>query len=256
MRVHIKKEKIIGIVGGVGPYAGIDLQRKIAEQTVASKDQDHLTVFSISQPEQILDRTEYLLGRVTTNPAAAIAKQLILLHKMGAQVAGIPCNTAHAPPIFAEIRSILENAGCEIHLLHMIEETAVFIHTHHPRSKTIGILSTTGTYQARIYPQILEPLGFTAVIPDPVMQETIIHPAIYDLEFGIKSGNISDGREGLLQGVDALQAQGAELIILGCTEMPLALPETKIGPTILIDPTKILARALIREANPHKLRME
>lgn len=252
----MKKEKIIGIVGGVGPYAGIDLQRKIAEQTMANKDQDHLTVFSISQPKQILDRTEYLLGRVTTNPAVAIAKQLIMLHKMGAQVAGIPCNTAHAPPIFDKILAVLVAAMCGVHLLHMIEETAVFIHTHHPRAKTIGILSTTGTYQTRIYPQILEPLGFTAVIPDPVMQEMIIHPAVYDLEFGIKSGSISGGREGLLQGVHALQDQGAELIILGCTEMPLALPETKIGPTILIDPTKILARALIREANPNKLRME
>jgi aspartate racemase len=88
------------------------------------------------------------------------------------------------------------------------------------------------------------------------MQETVIHPAIYDLDYGIKSGVSARAREDLLQGVAALQAQGAELIILGCTEIPLVLPEIKIGPTLLIDPTKILARALIREANPKKLRME
>ena len=252
----MKKEKIIGIISGVGPFAGIDLQRKIAEQTMANKDQEHLTVLSISQPSQILDRTEYLLGQVSNNPAGSIASQLILLHEMGAQVAGIPCNTAHAPPIFEEIRSILDDAKCDIRLIHMIEETAVFIQTHHPYIKTIGILSTTGTYQTGIYTQILEPLGFTAVMPDPLMQETVIHPAIYDLEYGIKSGNIAVARENLLQGVYALQAQGAELIILGCTEIPLAFPETKIGSIQLVDPTKILARALIREANPHKLRME
>ncbi len=252
----MKKEKIIGIVGGVGPYAGIDLQTKIAEQTVANKDQDHLTVFSVSQPSQILDRTEYLLGQVTTNPAVAMAEQLILLSQMGAQVAGIPCNTAHAPLIFGEIKAVLEDRICAIQLLHMIEETAVFIQTHHPQVKTIGILSTTGTYRTRIYPQILEPMGFTAVVPDPLMQEAVIHPAIYDLEYGIKSGKIEVAREHLLQGVAVLQEQGAELIILGCTEIPLAFPETKIGSTILIDPTKILARALICAANPDKLRME
>ena len=256
MMVHMKKEKNIGIVGGVGPYAGIDLQHKIAEQTIANKDQDHLTVLSLSQPSRILDRTEYLLGRAATNPAGALAEQLLLLSKMGAQVAAIPCNTAHAPQIFDVICTTLREANCPLQLLHMIEETAVYIQTHHPHIKTIGILSTTGTYQTRIYPQILEPMGFTAVTPDPIMQETVIHPAIYDLEYGIKSGKIEVAREQLLHGVAALQEQGAELIILGCTEIPLVFPETKIGSTLLIDPTKILARALIREANPNKLRME
>lgn len=251
------KEKIIGIVGGVGPYAGIDLQQKIARQTIANKDQDHLTVFSISQPNQILDRTEYLLGYVDTNPALAMAQQLIQLHKMGAEVAGIPCNTAHAPQIFNQIRTKLEKEGCSIHLLHMIEETAVYLQTNHPTIKKVGILSTTGTYKTQIYPQVLEPMGFTAVVPDFDMQENLIHPAIYDPEFGIKAKGANEtARNYLLTGVTALTEKGAEAIVLGCTEIPLAIPETKIGPTLCVDPTHILARALIREANVGKLRME
>ena len=251
------KERIIGIVGGVGPYAGIDLQQKVTNQTIASKDQEHLTVLSISQPNQILDRTEFLQGIVKTNPALAMASQLIQLNKMGAEVAGIPCNTAHAPQIFGVIRAELEETGCAIQLLHMIEETAVYLQTKHPTVKKVGILSTTGTYKTEIYPTILEPMEFTAVVPDLTMQENLIHPAIYDLAFGIKAQGANEkARHQLLLGVEALVQKGAEAVILGCTEIPLALPETKIGPTICVDPTNILARALIREANVSKLRME
>ena len=60
---------IIGIVGGVGPLAGLDLQAKIVAQTIAGRDQDHLPVVSLSWPGPIPDRTEYLLGRVAENPA-------------------------------------------------------------------------------------------------------------------------------------------------------------------------------------------
>jgi aspartate racemase len=53
---------MIGIVGGVGPYAGLDLLRKVYDNTVAGKDQDHLDVVMISVPAAIPDRTAYLLG--------------------------------------------------------------------------------------------------------------------------------------------------------------------------------------------------
>jgi aspartate racemase len=60
-------EKIIGVVAGCGPFAGLDLLRKILEQTIASADQEHLTVVSVSQPCAIPDRTQYLLGQASLN---------------------------------------------------------------------------------------------------------------------------------------------------------------------------------------------
>ncbi|MDG1487884.1 MAG: hypothetical protein P8R40_06820 [SAR324 cluster bacterium] len=57
----------------------------------------------------------------------------------------------------------------------------------------------------------------------------------------------------LLEGVDILEKQGVQAIILGCTEIPLGLLERKIGETFLLDPGLILARALIREFRPEKL---
>lgn len=248
---------MIGVVAGVGPLAGIDLQQKIVSQTVAGKDQDHLTVLSLSQPGTILDRTEYLLGQVDQNPAYALADQLQTLARMGAQVAGIPCNTAHAPAIWDVMQAELAQAGCRLPVLHMIEEVGRFLQEQYPGVQRVGILSTTGTYRTEIYPQVLAPLGFTVVTPSIAMQESQIHPAIYAPAHGIKTcGYVTErARADLLAGAAALRQAGAQAVILGCTEIPLAIPETHLDELPVIDPTLILARALIRDANPAKLRL-
>ena len=249
-------EKIIGIVGGAGPFAGLDLCQKILEETIAEKDQDYLTVINWSQPNRILDRTEYLLGHVDENPGVAIAEQVRCLGEAGAAVAAIPCNTAHSPPIYDVIEAELRRQGVQVKFLHLVEETAVFLQTNFPHIRRVGILSTTGTYHAQIYPNCLQPAGYEAFVPDLTMQETYIHPAIYDLTYGIKATGTATARArtDLLTGAAALRKQGAEAIILGCTEIPLAIPETVLDGIFIIDPTRILARALIREANPNRLK--
>lgn len=249
-------EKWIGVVGGVGPFAGIDLLGKIAVQTVAAQDQDHLTVLNWSQPSTVADRTEYLLGNAADNPAYALAEQVQQLAQMGAGVVGIPCNTAHAPRIFNLIRAELAAVDCDVLLLHMIEEVGCFLQAQLPDAKRVGLLATTGTVQVGVYSAVLQPLGFTAVTPPPTMQTEKIHPAIYNPNYGIKAcGTITaQARDDLLLGIETLKEAGAEAIILGCTELPLAIPETAVSGLSIIDPTLILARALIREANPAKLK--
>lgn len=249
-------EKIIGIVAGVGPFAGLDLLKKILEQTLASRDQEHLTIVSLSQPNQIGDRTEYLLGQIEENPARSFGAQLLQLEQMGVQVVGIPCNTAHAPAIFEVIVADLKGRGSCLQLLHMIKETAVYLHHHYPHIQHVGILSTTGTYLTQIYPEALAQFGLTAVVPDPDMQEELVHTAVYHFHYGIKAQGVAtpQARQNLETAVRALQAKGAQAIILGCTEMPLAFSESTLYGLPLIDPTLILARALIREANLAKLK--
>lgn len=248
-------EKPIGIVAGVGPFAGLDLLGKILAETVAAQDQAHLPIYSLSQPSEISDRTEYLLGLVDENPAYAIVDQLQKLAAMGAEVVGVPCNTAHAPAIFDVIESELQKAACPIKLPHMIQEVGRFLHVNYPEIQTIGVLSSTGTYRTQIYAQVLEPLGYIVVVPDETMQVDLIHPAIYDPVYGIKAngGATETAVSHLHTGAKNLKNRGAQAIILGCTEIPLALQTTTIDGMIAIDPTRILARALIRESNGAKL---
>ena len=117
----------------------------------------------LSLPREIEDRTEFLLGNVPTNPGHAIAEIILRLETAGATVAGIPCHTAHAPPIFNVIVEGLRQAGSKIRLLHMIEETATFIRKKHAQTKTVGVLCTTGTYRASVYPDCLEKEGLNVL---------------------------------------------------------------------------------------------
>jgi aspartate racemase len=246
---------IIGIVGGVGPLAGLDLQAKIVTQTLAGRDQEHLPVISVSWPGPIADRTEYLLGRVAENPAHAIAAQLRLLASMGATVAAIPCNTAHAPAIFDLVREGVAGFERPLRLLHLIDETAAHLAAHHPDLRAAGVLSTTGSWRTRLYPEALAGRGLRVVAPDAALQETV-HAAIYDPAHGIKSAGrvTARARADLERAIVALRAAGAQAVILGCTELPVAFPERVWDGLPLIDPTLVLARALIREARPERLR--
>jgi len=250
---------MIGIVGGTGPYAGLDLLRKVFDSTLAESDQDHLDAVLLSVPSGIPDRTEFLLGRTGLNPAFAIAEVLIRLESAGATVAGIPCNTAHAEGIFEVIVERLRQRECRIRLLHMIEETVSYLGKAFPGISRIGVLSTTGTYESGVYTKALEAMAYRVILPTPEMQERLIHPAVYDPEYGIKSRSAPvhpRARENLLSGVAFLIKEGAEGVILGCTEIPLAVKPEDTGRMAAIDPARVVARALVRSIDPSKLKPE
>ena len=244
---------MIGIVGGMGPYAGVDLVQKIFDLTKADTDQDHLSVSMLSVPKSIPDRTEFLLSKSEINPALAIADIICSLYKQGATIIGMPCNTAHAEPIFNEI---VNKIPTEVNLVHMINEAADFINEKYPSVKNVGILSTTGTFITYVYPKCLSKHGLNGIQVSEEIQNTHINPAIYNSSYGIKAHSNPVNQkaiDSLNKGVKYLIKKDAEVIILGCTEIPLALTQNEINGIPLIDSTKILARALIIESSPDKL---
>jgi len=252
----MKSEKMIGIVGGVGPYAGLDLVRKIFDLTEAKTDQEHLPVTLISLPEKISNRTAFILGKSKLNPASGIVDVIKKLVKIGASVVAIACNSAHAPQIFNVIVEELEKASIGVKLLHITDEVSRFIRENYPTIEHIGILGTIGTCKTGIYETALKKEGFEVILPDDLFQKKL-HLAIYDLEFGIKaqSNPITEkAKSKLMEAITHLHGKGAEAAVLGCTEIPLAITETRIDEVVIIDPTLILARALIREVSPEKLK--
>ncbi len=248
---------MIGVLGGVGPYAGLDLVQKIFDQTEAKCDQEHLAVALLSLPNQVGDRTDFLLGKTETNPADVVFEILVKLEQLGADVVGIPCNTLHSAAIFNALLEKLRKAQSKIKLLNMIDEVVKFILGNHPNIKNVGVLCTTGAYKTMVYQQYLAEAGLNVILPSESMQDEMVNKAIYDLEDGIKakSNPVSESAKSkLLEVVDCLQKQGAEAIILGCTELPLAINDKKIGETLIVDSTLVLARALIKQVSPWKLK--
>lgn len=243
-------KKIISVVGGVGSYAGLDLIKKIYDNTSAyipiEKDQDHLPVLMLSLPEKILDRSEFLQGKITENPGFAIAKIISQMASIGGEVAGIPCNTAHSPAIFSVVQ---KNIPPQIRLLNMIQEVAKHFSKSFPSIKKIGILATNGTNLSQVYSETLKNYDMETIYPDKEMQNNLVHQAIYDTSYGIKafSNPVHEkAREDLLHAARQLINAGAEGIVLGCTEIPLAIHEKKLNDVPVVDATEILAKALIR----------
>ena len=248
--------KTIGVIAGAGPFAGLDLLKKIFEQTIADGDADHLNVIGWFASGQLPDRTGFLLDNSKVNPGHAMAVQTLALEKAGAELVAIPCNTAHAPLIFDRMHAELHEAKSKIQFVNMLQETVAHIRQYHGDLSRIGILSTTGTYRVNLYPLYLEQAGLQAIAPDEDVQLNLVHPAIYDRLYGIKAAGTGTekSRADLSTAVDHLVKKGAQAVILGCTELPLAITEKKKDGIIFLDPTLILARALIREAAPQKLR--
>ena len=251
------QDKIIGVIGGMGPYAGLDLVRKIFDLTDAHKDQEHLPVALLSFPGWIRDRSTFLFEKTGENPADAMFDIAMQLENIGATVTGIPCNTAHAEPIFDVLREKLERANASLRLIHMIRETAAYIRQVHPETERVGVLSTLAVYRLGLYADALNAEGIMPIVPDENVQENIVNRTIFDPTFGIKAqaNPVSlIARQSLLNAIDHLREKGAEAVILGCTELPLAIPEEEVDSTIIIDPTEVLARALIRETYPDRIK--
>ncbi len=246
---------MIGIVGGVGPLAGLDVFKKIIEETDVQKDQEHLPVLMMSYPHLIVDRTEYLLGNVELNPGYALAEIIKQLAENGAQVAAIPCNTAHAAPIFSVVENELKRQKINIKLLHLVRETVAHIKLNSPDAK-VAVLSTTGTRNTGLYKDILLDAGLRVVEPS-LLWQTRIHDAIYHPVYGIKAFSSPVKKkaiEELTLAMDELLNEEASHFILGCTELPLALPQSNYKGIPLVDPNRIIARALIKEIDSSKLK--
>ena len=246
---------MIGIVGGLGPYAGLDIAKKIIDETVARSDQEHLPQLLFSCPNLIPDRAAYLLDRSHDNPGRAIAGILYQLEQAGATIAAIPSNTAHAEPIFTVVQDEMARLGCSLKLLHIVHETVRFVHEQLPES-TVGILSTAGEQAYNLYRETFIRKGFPVVEPEGAQKEKV-NNAIFDQDYGIKAQPApiaNKAREDLLLAMDDLKKQGAQVIILGCAELPLAIPERDHNGMVVVDPNRILARALIRVVAPEKLK--
>ena len=247
--MQIEKRKMIGIVGGMGPYAGLDLVKKIFDLTQANQDQDHVPLAMISVPHKITDRTKFLEGETNINPGIEIANIVRQLSDQGASVIGMPCNTAHSSKIINEVYNSIPEG---ITFVNMVSEVIKFIRGEYPDIERVGILATTGTMKAGVYNKELIDNDLKPIILSKENQKKLIDQAIYDKDFGIKSisNPVQDiAKRKIHLAIESLIENKAEVVILGCTELPLAVSATSVKTIPLIDSTMILARSLLFKSN-------
>ena len=245
----------IGVLGGLGPYAGLDLVRALFDETEAARDQDHLPVTLVSYPGRIPDRATWLADESAPSPLPAMMEVLRRLDDAGCAVAGVPCNTAHAPALYDRLRDGLLADGRGLRLLHIVDAIVGHIAETAPGATLVGVLATASSVENRLHQVGLEAAGLQAVVPDAAHQAAV-QATIYG-PWGLKAQSTPPdprSRQALLDAADHLIERGADAVILGCTELPLAVPERTRDGVPLINSTRALARALIRATHPEKLR--
>jgi len=227
--------RIIGILGGMGPQATIDLYQKVLNYTPASTDQEHLQVLIWSDPH-IPDRTAAILygGR---DPRPALCAGAAKLVRGGAEGIGIPCNTAHY--YLGDIRQAAEG----IPVLDMIELAAKSARDLLGANAVVAVTATRGTLATGLYNSALLRYGLKPLLPSPPVQE-IIDSLIFGPR-GVKAGFVDEANCMGYQDVClGLLRSGAQAVLAACTELPLlAGPASTLLP--VIDPTSVLAEALV-----------
>jgi aspartate racemase len=192
--------------------AGVALHAKVIENCLTDgTDQSHLRVIHISFSADLVDRTDFLLGRVAVNPAEGMARAFRVawrgIEAEGLEaVGGVPCNTFHAPAIMDAFKAALERDGTRIPVVDMLAESIVLLEAG-MGTGAVGILSTTGTRKAGIWRAALSDAGFRPVEVGQRSQDAV-HEAIYHRAWGLKAANPPSSRSRgiLLEAVEELAA--------------------------------------------------
>jgi aspartate racemase len=206
--------KTIGIIGGMGPLAAVRLFERIVALTKAAGDNEHIPMI-IDNNTNIPDRTAAILHN-GENPIYQLVRSALRLELMGADFIIIACNTAHY--YYDELIKYVN-----IPVINMIEETVSYIKEKHPEISCAGLLATEGTCRSGIYERVFHRAGLRVIVPEPDEQKHIT-----ELIYGIKKGceDIDAAAAGGV--ISKLKMRGAETIVLGCTELPIAADRYKL----------------------------
>lgn len=223
------ERKRLGVIGGLGPLATAYFFELVIQMTAAKVDQEHVEMLIYNRPA-IPDRTSYILGESKENPLPEMIETGQWLVEQGAEVIAIPCITAH---YFH--KELTEAIAAPV--IHIIRETAAHLAAY--GIKKAGIMATDGTVCSGLFQKELEDCGIDWAVPDKRNQQYVME-LIYE---DVKAGRPIELEK--FSSVTAyLREQGAEVIILGCTELSLIKRDYAIGSGYL-DAMEVLARQAV-----------
>lgn len=219
-------KKTLGVIGGLGPGATAHFMNLVTDMTDAAIDQEHVEMIVFSSPS-IPDRTRHILDNRAPNPLPQMLAIGQKLAALGAEQIAIPCVTAHY------FYDALES-GIPVSIINGVQETV--LHLKNNGITKVGIMATDGTVASGIFHRELQKHGMIPIVPSAQHQKDVMH---------IIFGNIKAGKKAEMDRFQAaaadLRQQGAEAIILGCTELSLVKRDNPIGPGF-IDAMEILAQ--------------
>lgn len=224
-----RKSPVLGILGGLGPMATVYFYELLTSHTDASCDQDHIDII-INSHATTPDRTAFITGSSDEDPLSVMVEDIRRMKIYGADLVAIPCNTAHY--FYDKLK-----ASTDLPILNIMEVTAEKLASL--GVQCAGILATDGTVFSGTYNRYLTAHGINCIRPAADDQKTVMR-IIYD---DIKNGKEPDVAA-FLSVSARLRAAGADVLILGCTELSLIKKHYPLPP-YFIDSLDVLADATI-----------
>lgn len=221
----------IGILGGMGVEATIELQKRVFSATEGVDDQDHVPMIVDMNP-QVPSRIRHVIEKTGPDPGPVLAEMATRLERAGAEVLAMPCNTAHlyAPQI---------ERAVGLRLLNMPELACAEAAKGLKRGEAVGVLASPATNSSGLFAGFLAAHGVMSVYPE---NEADILSSIRR----IKHAGPSDADIRLLeQEASGLVQRGARKVIVGCSEFSLVSAAIPTSVPIL-DTLDVLVSEIVR----------
>ena len=233
--------KKLGILGGMGPAASAEFVNRLIAQTSASCDQEHIPFVLWSDP-RVPDRSTSLRNKDDL-PLSWLLNGIQGLKSAGCNCIVIPCNTAHF--WFDEMK---KQASWNSKIIHIVDSVVDALQDVNVTNSTIGIIGTQATIELGLYQYKLNKLGWNCITPTKEEMNTLVQPAI-NL---IKANNNEAAQPLIMTVVNRLIDSGAKAVVLGCTELPLAVKQTEEKGIPLINSIDSLVKSALIEYNKGK----
>lgn len=230
--------KRLGILGGMGPAASAEFINRLIDQTPAKSDQEHIPFVLWNDPT-IPDRSTSLINRDDL-PWAKLKRGIQGLKNSDCDHIVIPCNTAH----FWYDR--LVDLGVPI--IHIVDSVVDELKSQGITSGTIGIIGTKATMQFGLYQEHFRKLDYSCITPSTLEMDTLVQPAI-DL---IKANNLLAAQELLLEAIRNLHVWNVDAVVLGCTELPLAIRDLQYNGKPLVNSIDSLVKSVLTKYKTDK----
>jgi len=225
-----KKEKTVGILGGMGPKATVDLMQRIISLTPALDDIDHIRCIVDNNPK-VPSRIKAIIEGDGEDPGPCMADMAKRLQAWGADFLAIACNTAH---YYYKIVS----RAVDIPVVNMIDAVLDHLKKKHPGCSEIGILASPAIRITRLYEEKFNPVDIKIVYPDHEYQEMLLN-----VIKKIKSGNAGPAVLDSYTGVcNHLKNKEVACAVIACTELSALNAQTSLE---TIDAAQVLAQKII-----------
>ncbi|WP_299980803.1 aspartate/glutamate racemase family protein [Desulfobacula sp.] len=225
-----KKEKIVGILGGMGPEATVDLMQRIIQLTPALDDIDHIRCIVDNNPK-IPSRIKAIIEGDGEDPGLCMADMARRLESWGVDFLAIACNTAHY------YYETVSNA-VKIPVINLIDLVVSHLKQTSPDCSKIGILASPAVLMTGLYEKRFHAVGIEVVYPGPVFQERL-----FNVIKAIKTGDTSvEVVQTYKEICENLNSSGVDSVIIACTELSVISSDL---PFEIIDSAEILAREIV-----------